>query len=190
MPSTVQDDEAPIETAENKGGNEEPNSRGKQSSSVPTSPYPSKPSVLPDTSEAIARHLPASTMASESRDGLTLRAKWARFLVREQLARELNIAMGPGQAPWDRSNLPPRSQVLPGDIAPQQRKLCIVGAGITGLYIALILDTLEIKNVSVDFFEASDRIGGRCFTYEFSKRPHEYYDVGAMRFPEIDVMAR
>jgi monoamine oxidase len=52
------------------------------------------------------------------------------------------------------------------------------------------LDTLKIDNVSVDFFEASDRIGGRCFTYKFSKRPHDYYDVGAMRFPEIDVMAR
>ncbi|KAK4188614.1 amine oxidase [Podospora australis] len=42
--------------------------------------------------------------------------------------------------------------------------------------------------------EAADetRVGGRLFTYEFkpSSGPHEYYDVGAMRFPDNPVMKR
>jgi protoporphyrinogen oxidase len=74
--------------------------------------------------------------------------------------------------------------------AKREYKLCIVGAGIAGLYIALILDTLNIPGISFDIFEASDRIGGRCRTYEFSKIPHDYYDIGAMRFPDIEVMSR
>jgi NADPH-dependent 2,4-dienoyl-CoA reductase/sulfur reductase-like enzyme len=131
-------------------------------------------------------------MASTSADALTLRAQWARFLVREQLARELNLSPSAGHAPWARDRLPSLSEVQPkpGGEGRPKYKLCIVGAGIAGLYIALILDTLKIHNVSFDFFEASDRIGGRCFTYKFSKVPHDYYDVGAMRFPKIDVMKR
>lgn len=36
------------------------------------------------------------------------------------------------------------------------------------------------------------RVGGRLFTYEFGepKGPHDYYDVGAMRFPRNPVMTR
>jgi hypothetical protein len=91
----------------------------------------------------------------------------------------------PGQIPWTRDNLPPRPNVLrepKNGKAKQEYKLCIVGAGMAGLYIALILDTLDIPGISFDFFEASDRIGGRCLTHEFSKIPHDYYDVGAMRY--------
>jgi NAD(P)-binding Rossmann-like domain len=135
---------------------------------------------------------------------LTYRALWARLLVRDQLAREVNILQSmpldespdrlwqlppTGLSPWTRDNLPPR--LIPQEnIVKKGFKLCIVGAGMAGLYIALILDTLDIPGISFDFFEASDRIGGRCFTHEFSKIPHDYYDVGAMRFPDIPVMAR
>jgi monoamine oxidase len=94
-----------------------------------------------------------------------------------------------GLSPWTRDNLPPR--LIPQEnIVKKGFKLCIVGAGMAGLYIALILDTLDIPGISFDFFEASDRVGGRCFTHEFSKIPHDYYDVGAMRFPNIPVMDR
>jgi len=135
---------------------------------------------------------------------LTYRALWARLLVRDQLVREVNILQSfpldespdrlgelppTGLSPWTRDNLPPR--LIPEEtIVKKGFKLCIVGAGMAGLYIALILDTLDIPGISFDFFEASDRIGGRCFTHEFSKIPHDYYDVGAMRFPDIPVMAR
>jgi hypothetical protein len=43
-------------------------------------------------------------------------------------------------------------------------------------------------------FEAAgeERVGGRLFTYEFGepRGPHDYYDVGAMRFPDNPVMTR
>jgi NADPH-dependent 2,4-dienoyl-CoA reductase/sulfur reductase-like enzyme len=152
--------------------------------------------------------------STDAGNALTFRAQWARLLVREQLAREVNILQSsqsdgggfkgppdglhqlplPGQTPWTPDKLPKRSEVLrdhePPQGEPKKYKLCIVGAGMAGLYIALILDTLKIDHVSFDFFEASDRIGGRCFTYEFSNIPHDYYDVWAMRFPEINVMKR
>lgn len=45
-----------------------------------------------------------------------------------------------------------------------------------------------------DVLEASapDRVGGRLFTYDFGgqRKDHDYYDVGAMRFPDNPVMTR
>ncbi|KAI9764900.1 MAG: hypothetical protein M1839_005687 [Geoglossum umbratile] len=143
----------------------------------------------------------------ETGQELTYRVHWARLLVRDQLAREVNIlqsqpfdetpgrlhGLPTGQTPWTPAGLPQRSEVVrkpkDGESKPEY-KLCIVGAGMAGLYIALILDTLDIPGISFDFFEASDRIGGRCFTHEFSKIPHDYYDIGAMRFPDIKIMKR
>jgi hypothetical protein len=39
---------------------------------------------------------------------------------------------------------------------------------------------------------SSDRLGGRLFTYDFggARDTHDYYDVGAMRFPDNPVMTR
>ncbi|KAL8943789.1 MAG: hypothetical protein Q9211_000872 [Gyalolechia sp. 1 TL-2023] len=60
-------------------------------------------------------------------------------------------------SPTDPDNLPPRpdesSRPLPSDT-----KICIVGAGISGLYAGLILDHL---GVAYDLLEASPRPGGR-----------------------------
>ncbi|KAJ5816719.1 Amine oxidase [Penicillium robsamsonii] len=70
-------------------------------------------------------------------------------------------------------------------------KVCIIGAGIAGLYIALVLQDLEIPNLSWDILEANrDRIGGRIYTHRFSEAHNDYYDVGAMRFPDIPIMSR
>ncbi|KAJ5530986.1 Amine oxidase [Penicillium freii] len=70
-------------------------------------------------------------------------------------------------------------------------KVCIIGAGIAGLYLALILQDLEIPNLSWDILEANrDRIGGRIYTHRFSEAHNDYYDVGAMRFPDIPIMSR
>ena len=36
-----------------------------------------------------------------------------------------------------------------------------------------------------------ERVGGRLFSYYFKDSgAHGYYDVGAMRFPEIEIMDR
>ena len=52
-----------------------------------------------------------------------------------------------------------------------------------GLYIAMILDELNIENLSYDILEGSDRIGGRVYTHRFSpldQRRHDYYDVSTI----------
>ena len=72
-------------------------------------------------------------------------------------------------------------------------KIGIIGGGIAGLYTALILQELKID---FDILEASDRVGGRLRTHYFTPRPeppeisHDYYDVGAMRFPNTPIMVR
>ncbi|KAH7308634.1 hypothetical protein B0I35DRAFT_360873, partial [Stachybotrys elegans] len=78
----------------------------------------------------------------------------------------------------------------------------IIGAGVAGLFTAMLFDYLNEKypglNVKYELIEAEkERIGGRLFTYTFPERAgqpkiglHDYYDVGAMRFPEVDTMKR
>ena len=43
--------------------------------------------------------------------------------------------------------------------------ICIVGAGAAGLYAAMILDDLGVE---YEILEASERVGGRVFTYRFN----------------------
>lgn len=64
-------------------------------------------------------------------------------------------------------------------------KVCIIGAGSCGLRVAMFLQFLQID---FDILEASDRHGGRAFTYHFSAAKHDYYDVGAMRFPHTKAL--
>lgn len=56
-------------------------------------------------------------------------------------------------------------------------KVGIVGAGAAGLYAAMLLDSLDIP---YEIYEASDRIGGRIYTYRFSESTDStdpaYYD--------------
>jgi len=61
---------------------------------------------------------------------------------------------------------------------------------VTGLYIAMILDTFNIPGLSYEVLEADDRVGGRVYTYRFSNAKHDCYDVGAMRFPDITIMGK
>ncbi|KAK7686113.1 hypothetical protein QCA50_010925 [Cerrena zonata] len=76
--------------------------------------------------------------------------------------------------------------------------ICIVGAGAAGLYAAMILQDLGIE---YEILEASDRVGGRVFTHRFNgdvgydaprntPERYDYFDVGAMRFPDIPFMKR
>ena len=70
------------------------------------------------------------------------------------------------------------------------------------MFTAMIFDYLNEKyklNVKYEILEAEEkRVGGRLFTYKFPDPAdptykcgdHDYYDVGAMRFPDIEVMAR
>lgn len=82
------------------------------------------------------------------------------------------------------SFLPSRSDVPKKPITDP---VAIIGAGVAGLRIAMMLKHLGIPYV---VFEASERYGGRVYTYYFKKQDGEpvsnqtYFDVGAMRFPD------
>ncbi|KAM0354983.1 hypothetical protein ACHAPU_000827 [Fusarium lateritium] len=87
------------------------------------------------------------------------------------------------------SSPPDGSEDSLSQVAEYKGRVAIVGAGATGLYLAMMLKYLKISNV--DIYEASDRIGGRCYTYNFPDDqdcPHNYYDIGAMRIPQIPAM--
>ena len=144
---------------------------------------------------------------------LSCRAKWARRLVREKVAAQLtalalrpdvdgdhrlhdvtpsfpSFGAGQTQNPLKLPKLYPRSQpkgmqklLDPKDSA--EWRVSIIGAGTAGLYIAMILDDLQVPGLKYDLLEASGRIGGRCYTHYFSKMTHDYYDIGAMRFPKV-----
>ncbi|KAK6838047.1 hypothetical protein PG987_006328 [Apiospora arundinis] len=79
-------------------------------------------------------------------------------------------------------------------------RVCIIGAGIGGLFTAMIFDYLNNKYglcIDYEILEANckERLGGRLYTYYFKNREghpkirnHDYIDMGAMRFPAIDIM--
>ncbi|KAK5651611.1 hypothetical protein OQA88_11884 [Cercophora sp. LCS_1] len=90
---------------------------------------------------------------------------------------------------------------IPGTGKIANPRVAIVGAGAAGLFTAMILDYLNQKcaddgfNVAYDIFEAAEdrsRLGGRLYTHNFSLNPdsrHNYFDVGAMRFPDASDQA-
>jgi monoamine oxidase len=129
----------------------------------------------------------------------SFRAQWARRLVRGKLSKQVNFhsrnklihGTVPGQTPLLSTPLQlPQNVDLPEVNFDPGTKVAIIGAGAAGLYIAMILDDLAIPNLGYDILEADDRIGGRMKTHYFSKVEHDYYDIGAMRFPNIPVMDR
>ncbi|KID96329.1 flavin containing amine oxidoreductase, partial [Metarhizium majus ARSEF 297] len=89
------------------------------------------------------------------------------------------------------------------DTRTQPYKVGIVGAGAAGLFTAMIFD--HLKSILPDFkveyeiLEAhrEERVGGRLYTHYFKHGgpsyptgKHDYFDVGAMRFPESGIMKR
>lgn len=69
----------------------------------------------------------------------------------------------------------PTSKVSEGSKDPEL-VVGILGAGIGGLYAALILDSLKIK---YEIIEATGRSGGRLYTHKFKKQdgsPGDEYD--------------
>ncbi|KAG2133638.1 uncharacterized protein EDB93DRAFT_1173834 [Suillus bovinus] len=134
---------------------------------------------------------------------LSFTARYARQLIRESISRQLcalreshNTELpihpsGLGGACSNNTlfgaNRPYVEEAHLDDSIPLNVKFCIIGAGVAGLYIAMILKELGIQ---FDLVEASDRAGGRLYTHKFSEAPHDYYDVGAMRWFESPVMKK
>ncbi len=68
------------------------------------------------------------------------------------------------ELPRDGAALPPSK--VSQDATREDMKVGILGAGVGGLYAALILDSLDIK---YEIIEASERTGGRLYTHKFKK---------------------
>ncbi|KAG1887315.1 hypothetical protein F4604DRAFT_1721298, partial [Suillus subluteus] len=128
---------------------------------------------------------------------LSFTARYARHLIRESISRQL-CAFRESHDTEPSIHLPGLGGTCSNDAlfgtnsaseegAHLDVKFCIIGAGVAGLYIAMILKELGIP---FDLVEASDRAGGRLYTHRFSEAPHDYYDVGAMRWSEIPMMKK
>ena len=66
----------------------------------------------------------------------------------------------------------------------------IVGAGVSGLYTALLL---RREGHKVKVFEAADRVGGRIYTHRFTPQEHPegvYFEAGAMRVPRSSLHSK
>ena len=126
---------------------------------------------------------------------MTLSAALARMALNDHVLQKLkdaNIDTGPNDTLPAKKLTPLRDvKDLTGPLIPIQGKICIVGAGACGLYLAIMLRYLGFSDF--DISESSDRVGGRCYTHKFTDDahcPHNYYDIGAMRIPDIDAMKR
>lgn len=108
----------------------------------------------------------------------------ARYLVKEEVKK---FKRPDGQGHYAPANWNGDFNSIQEDYRPVPKKsgdkpkVCIIGAGSCGLRIAMFLQYLKID---FDILEASDRHGGRAFTYHFSAAKHDYFDVAAMRFPD------
>ncbi|EXJ61572.1 hypothetical protein A1O7_02000 [Cladophialophora yegresii CBS 114405] len=110
----------------------------------------------------------------------SLRTAYAKHILNHQVLKTLN------KTNKTLYGALPRAPELPEDSdKPYEGRICIIGAGAAGLYTAMMLKFLGITNV--DILEASDRVGGRLYTQSLSGGDdyHNYYDVGAMRIPDI-----
>ncbi|RBQ70347.1 hypothetical protein FVER14953_08862 [Fusarium verticillioides] len=151
------------------------------------------------------------------RSDLSIRNQWARQHIKRAIRQDWNALLDHSDDSSELGSLPhiPEKSELPLAPPPQSSaphdhdgqeprviKIGVIGAGAAGLFTGLVLDYLnsELKKGSIplsfeyDIHEAAgpDRVGGRLFTYNFGgqRDTHDYYDVGAMRFPNNPVMKR
>ena len=118
----------------------------------------------------------------------SLRTAYAQNILHDHLYKKLN------DASRNDYRYLPQAPELPHPHEhkdPYHGRVCIIGAGAAGLYTAMMFKYLGATNITI--LEANDRVGGRCYTYPFpddshDEKYHDYYDVGAMRIPDIPWM--
>lgn len=154
----------------------------------------SKESWCRDFSQSPPVHLSAARSLSKIMTTKTgngyWRSRYARQLIKQYQADQLlsYTIRGPSlptasspetgrKPPSDRAPLhpiPAPAPILKGDQVSKKGDpphVGIIGAGASGLYIAMILDSL---NITYDIIEASDRVGGRIYTHHFEKSTNEW----------------
>jgi hypothetical protein len=132
---------------------------------IDDSALPQPASQLPPLTPSTDGEVPWETVLKN------FRAKWYK-------EQEEYAASNQAERHWNNKGFP---------ILPSGYRVAIIGAGVAGLRTAMLLQS---RHIPYKIFEASDRPGGRLFTYQFPSKPpnnpqgkHDYYDVGGMRFP-------
>ncbi|KXN90705.1 hypothetical protein AN958_03990 [Leucoagaricus sp. SymC.cos] len=151
-------------------------------SSLPRTPIRTVAPVMLKNSDASSVHIKvAQYFVNKKLEEL----KKKKFHLKSELI-DGDTRSGSHQYSWD--DLPQQLQeALHPSLRKESTRVAIIGGGVAGLRTAMLLQKHDIP---YEIFEASDRPGGRIFTYSFRPDPdkslngkHEYYDVGAMRFP-------
>ncbi|CAI2191950.1 10486_t:CDS:2, partial [Funneliformis geosporum] len=80
------------------------------------------------------------------------------------------------------------TDIFPRDTPAENPKICIIGAGLAGLFSALLLKEAGIKDITI--LEYQGRVGGRVLTHYFTADPDDerrlYGEIGAMRLPYVE----
>ena len=137
----------------------------------------------------------------------SFKAEWAKNLVFENI-KEFWLSRPDDDPAWndvikprpskediEQGKLPQLPDTGEEDKDTSPYKICIIGAGVAGLFTAMVVDQLNERfnlGFQYDLLEAAEetRFGGRLYTHRFTENLHDYYDIGAMRFPEISIMDR
>ncbi|KAJ0152866.1 Uncharacterized protein HZ326_4761 [Fusarium oxysporum f. sp. albedinis] len=128
---------------------------------------------------------------------LSIRNQWARQHINRAIRQDWNAILEHSNDKSELGSLPliPKASELPRAPAPQKssaphdhgaQKPRVIKIG--------VIEGFNPSRFEYDIHEAAgpDRVGGRLFTYNFGgqRDTHDYYDVGAMRFPDNPVMKR
>jgi NADPH-dependent 2,4-dienoyl-CoA reductase/sulfur reductase-like enzyme len=127
---------------------------------------------------------------------LNLRAAYGKHILHNAMFEKYKLTV-PG-AGRSLPKAPPARVAGPRDGSWSPGAVCIIGAGTAGLATAIYIHDACVKAgvapPTIDIYEATERAGGRVYTYQFTDTAnpatHNYYDIGAMRIPDIVTMDR
>lgn len=150
---------------------------------------------------------------SDLEDACFMRDKFAQYLVGDRILNRIKSLqagdtwapggftsiIGAENDPLNLPKVPPLLRAHLGFLAPDMPSVLpeipphigILGAGISGLFLALLIDEINEmvspkKLFTYSILESSGRNGGRVLTKQFDDEIwNDYYDVGAMRFPDV-----
>ncbi|KAF4445855.1 L-amino acid oxidase [Fusarium austroafricanum] len=138
-----------------------------------------------------------------SLSNLSIRQSWAARAIRKSISQiQEKATVIPTNCTDTTHLLPIKETFYTEEDKGGEFEVCIIGAGVAGLFTAMIFDYLNKRfpklKVKYQILEANEesRLGGRLYTYHFKDKEgktfgqHDYFDVGAMRFPESPLMKR
>ncbi|EXJ72280.1 uncharacterized protein A1O5_04784 [Cladophialophora psammophila CBS 110553] len=124
---------------------------------------------------------------------VNLRAAYGKNVLHDVMLKKYQMSI-PKAGPSLPRAPPSRDRAPAGGWSPGP--VCIIGAGSAGLATAIYIHDACVQAgvtpPTIDIYEATERSGGRVYTYQFTDTAnpatHNYYDIGAMRIPDIMTM--